>query len=399
MPDPKIFQQFVSSAPSAWHIFVPSFWTQEWWMGFKRGSSSWKWLKEKSQAGNTEVEMANVEKANEFHCLWARKAGGGEVVYWKLSEQAWWSGEWRVCIQPSRAGRMDFSEGLIMWSAEHPALFQVTKPLRTRSEVSLKITLHQPHTDWSKPWGMFPVVSVSFGKVWSQQMYNSWLWNLLQKIRELCHRRVHSNIPALTTTRLLMKVVTRRCQKSAPLTPLPPALSPARIWIKPWRELSVRDDFPVIIAWVRDDALFFCKLPYLQSRTHWAHVQLIHSSSNSRSNYRVRCKFNYSTCRKQKQNLIVKFVLLRRKDKKQKKMLKWPVWAEYISLPRAGEKWTLFLLQKPHWIEFSFFFFPFLFPIQSYDVLLKLLPHLHVYVQSLPLFQGVFWDYITSLWK
>ena len=142
-----------------------------------------------------------------------------------------------------------------------------------------------------------------------------------------------------------------------PLHPLPHALSLARIWIKPWRELSVRDDFPVIIAWVRDYALFFCKLPYLQSRTHWAHVQLIHFSSNSRSNYRVRCKFNYSTCRKQKRNLIVKFVLLRRKDKKQKKMLKWPVWAEYISIPRAGEKWTLFLLQKLHWIELFFFFF------------------------------------------
>lgn len=41
---------------------------------------------------------------------------------------------------------MGFSEGLIMCSAKHPALFQVTKPLRTRSELSLKITLHQPHT-------------------------------------------------------------------------------------------------------------------------------------------------------------------------------------------------------------------------------------------------------------
>lgn len=47
--------------------------------------------------------------------------------------------------QPELGG-MDFSEGLIMWSAEHPALFQVTKPLRTRSEVSLKTTLHRPHT-------------------------------------------------------------------------------------------------------------------------------------------------------------------------------------------------------------------------------------------------------------
>lgn len=41
---------------------------------------------------------------------------------------------------------MGFCEGLILCSAEHPALLQVTKPLSTRSEVSLKITLHRPHT-------------------------------------------------------------------------------------------------------------------------------------------------------------------------------------------------------------------------------------------------------------
>lgn len=35
--------------------------------------------------------------------------------------------------------------------------------------------------DWSKPSGVFPVVPASFGKVWSQQMYNSCLWNLLQE--------------------------------------------------------------------------------------------------------------------------------------------------------------------------------------------------------------------------
>lgn len=37
---------------------------------------------------------------------------------------------------------MDFSQGLITCSAEDPALFQVTKPPRTRFELSLKITLH-----------------------------------------------------------------------------------------------------------------------------------------------------------------------------------------------------------------------------------------------------------------
>lgn len=177
------------------------------------------------------------------------------------------------------------------------------------------------------------------------------------------------------------------------LHPLPHTLGPARIWIKPWRELSVRDDLPVIIAWVRDYALFFCKLPYLQSRTHWAHVQLIHSSSNSRSNYRVRCKFNYSTCRKQKRNLIVKFVLLRWKDKKQKKMLKWPVWAEYISLPRAEEKWTLFLLLKLQWIEF------FSLPYSAlWWAAETFLPYTHAYEQFPPHFQGVIWDHIASFW-
>lgn len=115
-----------------------------------------------------------------------------------------------------------------------------------------------------------------------------------------------------------MKVATRRCQNSAPLTPPPLCSFTSKNLNQPWRELSVRDDVPVIIAWVRDYALFFCKLPYLQSRMHWAHVQLIHCSSNSRSNYRVWCKFNYSTCRKQKRNLIVKFVLLRWKIKKKK---------------------------------------------------------------------------------
>lgn len=184
-----------------------------------------------------------------------------------------------------------------------------------------------------------------------------------------------------------------------PLHPLPPAPSPARIWIKPWRELSVRDDFPVIIAWVRDYALFFCKLPYLQSRTHWAHVQLIHSSSNSRSNYRVRCKFNYSTCRKQKWNLIVKFVLLRwedtKKKEKKKKMLKWPVWAEYISLPRAEEKWTLFLMQKLHWMDFFFFFFPL-----PYSALRWAAETSSSYAcMCATHFEEAFGDHFASLWK
>lgn len=35
-----------------------------------------------------------------------------------------------------------------------------------------------------------------------------------------------------------------------------------------------------------------------------------------------------------------------------------------------------------------FFFVSFLFPIQNHDVLLKLLPHLHVYVQFVPPFPG-----------
>lgn len=52
------------------------------------------------------------------------------------------------------------------------------------------------------------------------------------------------------------------------------------------------------------------QMPYLQTRNHGACVQLIHFPSNSRSNTEVGCKFNYSTCTEQKQNLIVKFVLL-----------------------------------------------------------------------------------------
>lgn len=54
--------------------------------------------------------------------------------------------------------------------------------------------------------------------------------------------------------------------------------------------------------------------PYLQTRIHRACVQLIHFPSKSRTNAEVGCKFNYSTCTEQKQNLIVKFVLLCCKD-------------------------------------------------------------------------------------
>lgn len=304
-----------------------------------------------------------------------RRQGWGEVVYWKVPEQAWWSGEWRICIQPTRGGRDRF-----FWRID---------PVECWASSSVPGNKTPENKIWGFTENHSPPASHKTDQ--SHQECSPWFqWALERSEVSRCTipgcetscRKSESSATAEGTATsqpspepgFWWRLSQGDAKSLFPLHPLPPALSPARIWIKPWRELSVRDDFPVIIAWVRDYALFFCKLPYLQSRTHWAHVQLIHSSSNSRSNYRVRCKFNYSTCRKQKQNLIVKFVLLRRKDKKQKKMLKWPVWAEYISLPRAGEKWTLFLLQKPHWIEFSFFFFfPFLFPIQNYDVLLKLL--------------------------
>lgn len=104
----------MSSAPSAWHIFVPSFWTQEWWMGFKRGSSSWKWLKEKSQAGNTEVEMANVEKANEFHCLWARKAGRGRGCLLKVI----WTGLMVRRVKDLHPAKQSWKDGFF-WRIDH----------------------------------------------------------------------------------------------------------------------------------------------------------------------------------------------------------------------------------------------------------------------------------------
>lgn len=200
--------------------------------------------------------------------------------------------------------------------AEHLGSLQVTQLLKTRPVVSLKILLHWPHSKLTEVIG-----NVSHGScgLWKGL---KWACVRLLVVKPAC-RKSESSATGDCSIQTLHPFWSRLPQGDAksllPLHLLPHTLSPARIWIKPWRELSVRDDFPVIIAWVRDYALFFCRLPYLQSRTHWAHVQLIHSSSKSRSNYRVRCKFNYSTCRKQKRNLIVKFVLLHRKDKKQKK--------------------------------------------------------------------------------
>lgn len=49
-------------------------------------------------------------------------------------------------LHPANQSWKGISEGLLMWSAEHPALFQVTKPQRSRSEVSLKSALPPPHT-------------------------------------------------------------------------------------------------------------------------------------------------------------------------------------------------------------------------------------------------------------
>lgn len=316
-----------------------------------------------SQAGNTRVKMPNMEKAKDLHYLRARKAVTGRMFLEsyhlnRLDDQ----GSEGYPSNQLKLEAMDFTEQFSMWNAEHLVLLQVTKLLKTRPVVSLKILLHWPHTKLIE---VIRNVSHGFSGLWIG-LNSAGVQFLVVKpacrksessATDDCSSNIQSHIqnPHLFWWRLPLQDT----KSLLPLHPLPHALSPARIWIKPWRELSVRDDFPVIIAWVRDYALFFCKLPYLQSRTLWAHVQLIHSSSNSRSNYRVRCKFNYSTCRKQKRNLIVKFVLLRREDKKQKKMLKWPVWAEYISLPRAREKWTLFLLQKLHWIELLFFFFCF----------------------------------------
>lgn len=356
-----------------------------------------------SQAGNTRVKMPHMEKAKDFHYLQARKAVTGRMFpeNYHLNRLDDQGSEGYPSSQLKLEG-MDFSEQFSMWNAEHLVLLQVTTLLKTRPVVSLKILLHWTHTKLIE---VIRNVSHGFSGLWIG-LNSAGVQFLVVKpacrkseisATDDCSSNIQSHIqnPHLFWWRLPQQ----DAKSLLPLHPLPHALSPARIWIKPWRELSVRDDFPVIIAWVRDYALFFCKLPYLQSRTLWAHVQLIHSSSNSRSNYRVRCKFNYSTCRKQKRNLIVKFVLLRREDKKnKKKMLKWPVWAEYISLPRAREKWTLFLLQKLHWIELLFFFF-LLFHIQHYDELLKPLLHMHAYVQFPPHFQGVFWDDFTSLWK
>jgi len=249
-----------------------------------------------------------------------------------------------------------------------PSLFAGNKPLKTRPVVLRKIYLHWPHANLIEVIGN---VSHDFKELWKGLMPAGVQFLVVKPACREAESSATNNWSSNIRSRIWnphlfgWRLPQGDAKSLLPLHPLPPAPSPARIWIKPWRELSVRDDFPVIIAWVRDYALFFCKLPYLQSRTHWAHVQLIHSSSNSRSNYRVRCKFNYSTCRKQKWNLIVKFVLLHWKDKKKKKkrMLKWPVWAEYISLPRAEEKWTLFLMQKLHWMELFFFFLFFFFPL------------------------------------
>lgn len=276
-----------------------------------------------SQAGNTRVKMPHMEKAKDFHYLQARKAVTGRMFpeNYHLNRLDDQGSEGYPSSQLKLEG-MDFSEQFSMWNAERLVLLQVTTLLKTRPVVSLKILLHWTHTKLIE---VIRNVSHGFSGLWIG-LNSAGVQFLVVKpacrkseisATDDCSSNIQSHIqnPHLFWWRLPQQ----DAKSLLPLHPLPHALSPARIWIKPWRELSVRDDFPVIIAWVRDYALFFCKLPYLQSRTLWAHVQLIHSSSNSRSNYRVRCKFNYSTCRKQKRNLIVKFVLLRREDKKNKK--------------------------------------------------------------------------------
>lgn len=195
-------------------------------MGLKRGSSSLEngWRKCHRQGI---LEMASVEKTNEFLCLWAQKAGMGRGCLLRGT----WTGlivRREKDLHPANLGRLDCSEGLIMWSAEHPALFQVTKPLRRRSEVSLKITAPASHkTDQShqecSPWFQRALERSEVSRCTIPACETS-----CRKIRELCHHRGHSNIPALTRTQLLMKVVTRRCQKSVPLTPPPSCSFPSK---------------------------------------------------------------------------------------------------------------------------------------------------------------------------
>lgn len=120
-----------------------------------------------SQAGNTRVKMPNVEKAKELHYLRARKAVTERLFLESYLNSLDDQGSEGYPSSQLKLEGMDFSERFSTWSAEHLVLLQVTKPLKTRPVVSLKILLHWPHTKLTE---VIRNVSHGFSGLWKGLM-------------------------------------------------------------------------------------------------------------------------------------------------------------------------------------------------------------------------------------